>query len=423
MTILTAKNFRQLLTIPGRYRDTLGEVKGLLLIVVNERNASWQLRYERHGRERWMGLGSARLISLREARIRARAMRLQILDGVDPLEAKRTAKAAAVAAALKMLTFEQAAIAYNEHHERKWKNVRHAAQFLTSLRDYVFPVFGSLPLSAIDTGLVLKVLERPVPATKSKPAGRLWDTRPETASRVRRRIENVLDWAKVRGYRSGDNPAAWAGHLQEVLPVATATAVAKNWPALPYAQTAAFIATLRTRQDNVAARALEFTVLTAARTAEVIGAPWSEIDLDAQVWTVPAERMKGGKQHRVPLSDRAVALLRALPREDGNLYVFIGSRAGVPLPIQAMSKLLDKIGRSDITVHGFRSTFMDWAHETTGYPKVVIDMALAHVVGDKVEAAYRRGELLDKRRRLMADWARYCDAPVRSEVVPMRAAQ
>jgi integrase len=419
--ILTAKNFRRCLTTPGRYRDTLGEVKGLLLVVLNERNASWQLRYERNGRERWMGLGPARLIGVREARIRARAMRLQILDGIDPLDSKRATKAAAVAAALKTLTFEAAATAYNEEHEGKWKNVRHAAQFLTSLREYAFPVFGSLPCSEVDTALVLKVLERVVPAARGKAAGRLWDVRPETAFRVRRRIEGVLDWATVRGYRSGDNPARWAGHLQEVLPRAVAV-VAKHWPALPYAETAAFSADLRNRSD-IAARALEFTVLTAARTAEVIGAPWTEIDLVARVWTIPPERMKGGKQHRVPLSDRAVALLKALPREQGNPYVFIGSRAKAPLPIQAMSKLLDKMGRSDITVHGFRSTFMDWAHETTGYPKVVIDMALAHVVGDKVEAAYRRGELLDKRRRLMADWARYCSAaPASSKVLPLRSA-
>ena len=286
--ILTAKNFRRCLTTPGRYRDTGGEVKGLLLVVVNERNASWQLRYERAGRERWMGLGSARLISLREARIRARAVRLKILDGVDPLDSKRETKAAAKAAALKTLTFSAAASAYFEHHSAKWKNARHAAQFLSSLHEYVFPVFGSLPLSAIDTGLVLKVLERAVPANKGKPGGRFWDVRPETASRVRRRIENVLDWAKVRGYRDGDNPAAWSGHLSEVLPTASATAVAKNWPALPYSEAAAFMRA--SAEPSTASRraSLEFAILTAARTSEVIGATWSEIDLDAAVWTVPA---------------------------------------------------------------------------------------------------------------------------------------
>jgi hypothetical protein len=272
--ILTAKNFRRLLKTPGRYRDTLGDVKGLLLIVVNERNASWNLRYERNGRERWMGLGSARLIGLREARIRARAVRLKLLDGIDPLEDKREAKTAAVAAALKTMTFAAAATAYNEQHEGKWKNRRHAAQFLVSLKEYAFPVFGALPCSAIDAALVLKVLEQNVTATKNKPAGKFWDTRPESAFRVRRRIENVLDWAAVRGYRAGDNPARWSGHLQEVLPRA-ATVTAKHWRALPYSQTAAFCADLRDR-NGISARALEFTILTAARTSEVIGATWAE---------------------------------------------------------------------------------------------------------------------------------------------------
>ena len=214
---LTTKNFKRLLTTPGRYRDTAGEVKGLLLVVVNERNASWQLRYERAGKERWMGLGSARLIGLREARLRARAARMTLLDGQDPLAVKQATKATARVAELQTMTFSAAATAYHEHHAAKWKNRRHADQFLSTLRDYVYPVFGSLPLNAIDTGLVIKVLERRVEATKGKPAGRFWDTRQETASRVRRRIENVLDWATVRGYRTGDNPARWAGHLSNVL--------------------------------------------------------------------------------------------------------------------------------------------------------------------------------------------------------------
>jgi integrase len=417
---LTTKNFKRLLTAPGRYRDTAGEVKGLLLVVVNERNASWQLRYERAGKERWMGLGSARLIGLREARLRARAARMTLLDGQDPLAVKQATKASARVAELQTMTFSAAATAYHEHHEGKWKNRRHADQFLSSLRDYVFPVFGALPLNAIDTALVIKVLERRVEATKGKPAGRFWDTRQETASRVRRRIENVLDWATVRGYRTGDNPARWAGHLSNALPSGGATRQDRHYAALPFAEGEEFPATLRSCQ-NFAARALEFTVLTALRTSEVIGATWSEINLDAAVWTIPGERMKLGKLHRVPLSDPAVALLKALPRETANPYVFIGSRAGVPLSIFAMNKLRVKMGRKDITVHGFRSTFMDWAHETTSYSKVVIDMALAHAVGDKVEAAYRRGDLFDKRCKLMADWARYCYAPGSAgDVVPLR---
>jgi len=263
---------------------------------------------------------------------------------------------------------------------------------------------------------VLKVLERPIPD-----GGRFWDARPETARRVRQRIEHVLDWATVRGYRRGENPARWAGHLKAALPAAPGRG--KHFAALPYGEVAAFVAVLRSRSD-IASRALEFTILTATRSGEVIGATWAEIDLAAATWTIPAERMKkGDKLHRVPLSQQAIALLRSLPQESNNPFIFIGSRAGAPLSINMMSKLLAKLGRSDITVHGFRSTFMDWAHETTSYPKTVIDMALAHTVGDKVEAAYRRGELLDKRRRLMTEWARYCSAPVRGEVVPLLKGQ
>ena len=266
-------------------------------MVVNARSASWKLRYARNGRERWLGLGSARLIGLKEARDRARAARLQLLDGTDPLEAKRATKVAALAAEANSKTFEAAALVYFDHHQSKWKNPRHAAQFLTSMRDYVFPILGTLPCSAIDTALVLRVLEQAVPAAQGKAAGSLWATRQETASRLRRRIENVLDWAKVRSWRSGDNPAAWAGHLSNVLPTNTA---ANNWSALPYTETGAFMATLRSH-DSVVARALEFTVLTAARTGEVLGARWDEVD--GNVWTIPAERMKSGKQHKVPLAD------------------------------------------------------------------------------------------------------------------------
>ena len=318
--ILSAKNYRQLLLRPGRYRDSVGEIRGLMLVVKNERSASWQLRYERNGRERWMGLGAARLIGLTEARARARAVRLQLLDGHDPLAAKQQAKAAAAAAALKKsITFEQAATAYHGQHADKWKNKRDAAQFLDSLREYAFPILGALPVNAIDTAAVLRVLERVVPARRGVPAGGFWATRPTTARRVRRRIENVLDWAAVRGYRSGDNPARWSGHLRGALPV-NAKAARKHLPALPYAAVHVFISEL---SGSVAAR-------TAARTGETLGATWDEIDLAAGVWCIPAARMKGNKVHRVPLSEAAVALLRALPREDGNRFVFIGGRKGAP---------------------------------------------------------------------------------------------
>jgi integrase len=255
-----------------------------------------------------------------------------------------------------------------------------------------------VPVAALDTGLVLKVVE-PV-----------WRRTPETASRLRGRIENILDWATVRGYRSGENPARWRGHLDQVLPARSQIAKPNHHAALPFAELPAFMAALRAR-EGIAAMALEFLLLTAARTGEVLGATWDEIDLHEKQWTIPAARMKAGKEHRVPLSDRALKLLKGLPREKGNPFVFIGAQKGSGLSNMAMATLLRRMGRDDITVHGFRSTFRDWAAERTAYPNHVVEMALAHVIGDKVEKAYRRGDLFDKRRRLMADWARFAETP------------
>lgn len=414
--MITAKTYKQLMQVPGRYRDVAGEVKGLMLIVKNKRSASWQLRFERAGKETWMGLGSARLLGLKEARDRARAVRLQILDGVDPLAAKREAKAAALQ---NTLTFAQAAAAYHQHHEGKWKDQRHVTQFMASLKEYAFPIFGALPVSAIATHHVLKVLEQPVAAFKGKAAGKFWDARRETASRARRRIENILDWAKVRGYRSGENPAAWTGHLKEVLPSGGATRQANHFVALPYTEVATFNSELRGR-EGVVARALEFTILTAARTGETLGATWDEIDLTTGVWTIPGSRMKGGKEHKVPLALAALELLHALPREEGNQFVFIGSRAGEGLPPLTMNKFLKKMG-GKCTVHGFRSTFRDWAAELTNTPNHVIEQALAHTIGTKVERAYFRSDLFEKRRKLMDDWARFCGGTA-ANVLPLRSA-
>ena len=419
--MINSKNYRQLMQVPGRYRDVAGEIRGLMLIVKNVRSASWQLRFERAGKETWMGLGSARLLSLTEARTRARAVRLQILDGVDPLAAKREAKAEAVAAAQRTLTFEAATTAYHAHHEGKWKNERSVTQFMASLNEYAFPIFGALPVSAIETHHVLKVLEQPVAAYKNKPAGKFWDARRETASRVRRRIENILDWAKVRGYRSGDNPASWTGHLSEALPSGGAAHKGGHWSAMPYTEVAAFMDDLRGR-EGVVASALQFTVLTAARTGETLGATWDEIDLAAGVWCIPGSRMKGGKEHRVPLTDAAVGLLRALPREDSNPFVFIGSKAGAGLPHLTMNKFLKKMG-GKCTVHGFRSTFRDWSAEMTNTPNHVIEQSLAHTIGTKVERAYLRSDLFEKRQRLMDDWARYCGGTAAANVLPLRSAR
>jgi len=400
---LTAKRVEKLKP-PGRYGDGQG-----LYLQINATGAkSWLLRYERGGRERMMGLGPLHTFSLKEARERARAARQQLIDGIDPLEAQQAAKAQRALAAAKALTFAQAADAYFAQHEKKWRNAKHAAQFLATLKQYALPTIGALPVSEIDVGLVLKVLEKPVEAARGYPAGPLWSARPETANRLRGRIEAVLDWATVRGHRTGDNPARWKGHLAEVLPARGAVAQVQHHPALPYAQIGEFLAELRTRA-GVAARALEFTILTAARTGEVVGARWPEVNWKERLWTIPAGRMKGGREQRVPLSPRALESLNSLPKERGHDFVFIAAqRAG--LSNMSMSTVIKRMGRDNVTVHGFRSTFRDWAAEMTDFPNHVIEMALAHAIGDKVEAAYRRGDLVDKRRKLTEAWARYCAA-------------
>ena len=390
-------------TSPGRYADG----HGLYLQVVSPTNRSWIFRYQRNGKERWLGLGPLHTVGLTKARERARLARVQLLDGIDPVDARLADRATRELAAAKALTFEQAAHQYFEAHERKWKNRKHRNQFLSSLRDYAFPKIGRLSVSAIDTGLVLKCLEP------------IWQDKTETASRVRSRIESVLGWATVRGYRTGDNPARWKGHLGEVLPARSSLQKPQHHAALDYDQLPEFMTALATR-EGVAARALEFTILTAARTSEVTGANWDEID--GKIWTVPANRIKGGKEHKVPLSDRATEILDALPTERGNHHIFIGPSKGSGLSNMAMAAVLKRMGHDDVTVHGFRSTFRDWAAERTNYPNHVVEMALAHVIGSRVEAAYRRGDLFDKRQKLMADWSRFCMSPKSraGNVTPLR---
>lgn len=385
---LTAKRIAKLNT-PGRY----GDGHGLYLQVMSPTNRSWLLRYQRNGRERWLGLGPIHTFDLNEARMRARKARQQLHDGLDPLEVRSAERAAAALAAARALTFEAAAQGYFDAHEGSWKNAKHRAQFLSTLKTYAFPKIGRLPVAGIDTGLVLKVIEP------------IWHDKTETANRVRGRIEAVLDWATVRGYRVGDNPARWRGHLSEALPARDKIQRTVHHAALPFDDLPEFMVALSQR-EGVAARALEFTALTAARTGEVVGATWDEINLEEKSWIVPAGRIKGGREHRVPLSERALKILLALPTEKDNPFVFIGPRRG-GLSNMAMASVLQRMGRSDITVHGFRSTFRDWAAERTNYPNHVVEMALAHVVGDKVEAAYRRGDLFAKRIKLMADWGKF----------------
>jgi integrase len=414
---LTTKGIARLRKKPGRYLDQFG----LLLQVINDNNASWILRYQRDGKQRMLGLGPVHTVSLAEARVKARNARLALLEGIDPLDARRARKAADRLEAAKAMTFAAAAQSYFAQHEAKWKNRKHAAQFLSTLRTYVYPVIGGLSVAAIDTGLVLRVLEQPVDAERGYPAGPFWAVRPETASRVRGRIETVLDWATARGLRTGDNPASWKT-VGKALPPRGQVAAVEHHPALPFAEINPFMVDLRKR-EGIAARALEFTILTAARTSEVIGARWDEIDFSAATWTIPAGRMKAGKAHRVPLSGRAVAVLKSLYTERDSPFVFLGATKGASLSNMAMAIVLKRMGRDNITVHGFRSTFRDWAAETTSYPNDVIEMALAHTVGNKVEAAYRRGDLFEKRKRLMDEWAAFCArAPAKAgdTVVPLR---
>jgi integrase len=387
----------------GRYIDGRDN-PGLYLQITDAGVKSWLLRYQRGPRERWMGLGPLHTVSLAEARNRARKARLLLLDGIDPIDHKRrTAEASAVEAA-KHKTFEEVAQAYLKAHDGDWKNARHAAQWEASLFKDAKAI-AKLPISAIDTSHILEVLQP------------IWHKKPETASRTRGRIERVIAYAVAAQYRKREdgNPARWDGHLIELLGNKSAAARAKrersgnhnggHHAALPYAELPAFMAELR-RRPGIAARALEFTILTAARTGEAIGARRDEIDLKEKLWTVPASRMKMGKEHRVPLSDRALEILRSLPREDGNPYVFVGSKKGASLSTMAMLELARRM-RPGLTVHGFRSTFRDWTAERTATPHEVAEMALAHTVASKVEAAYRRGDLFDKRRKLMTDWARY----------------
>jgi integrase len=392
---------------PGRYAD--GDRSGLYLQVTNTGVKSWLFIYQRGPRVRYMGLGPLHTINLAEARERARRARQQLLDGIDPLEARKAERSAAAAAAARALTFAEAARRYFDAHEKLWTNSKHRDQFLSSLQRYAFPQLGARDVATIDTASVLRVIEP------------IWSEKVITADRVRGRIENILDWATVRGHRSGDNPARWKGHLSEVLPARSAMARPVHHPALNYAEIAHFMTALRERPGS-AARALEFTILTAARTGAVIGAQWDEIDLAKATWKIPAGRMKASREHRVPLSSIAIKLLKELYREQDNRHVFIGAQKGSGLSDMAMAVVLRRMS-VPVTVHGFRSTFSDWAHERTAYSNHEIELSLAHSIGTAVEQAYRRGDLFDKRRKLMEDWGRFCSAPAAppgAEVVPLR---
>jgi integrase len=333
-------------------------------------------------------------ISLAEARKRTAECRRMRHDGIDPIEARGAQRDQKRLEGARSMTFDVCAEAYIEAHKASWRNGKHAEQWRGSLRNYASPVFGSSPVQAIDLALVMKALEP------------IWQTKSETASRLRGRIESVLDWATVRGYRKGENPARWRSHLDKLLPTRAKIQKVKHYPALPYAEIGAFMEALR-GQEAVAARALEFLIQTAARTGEIIGTRWDEVDLTDKIWVVPGARMKAGREHRVPLSGPALAVLKKMNEICESDFVFPGGKKGMPLSNMAMLALLKRIGRNDLTAHGFRSTFRDWAAERTTFPREVVEMALAHTIENKVEAAYRRGDLFQKRRQLMEAWARF----------------
>jgi integrase len=345
---------------PGMHADG----GGLYLQVTESGARTWIYRFMLHGRAREMGLGPLHVFSLAEARERARECRKFRHEGIDPIEARNAKKAEARLAAATAMTFKQCAEAYIDAHKAGWKNPKHAAQWPSTLTSYVYPIFGNLPVQAIDTALVMKAIEP------------IWTAKPETASRVRGRIESVLDWATARGYRKGENPARWRGHLENLLPKKSKVQRVEHHPALPYDEMGAFMAALR-KQGGIGARALEFLILTAARTGEVIGARWEEFDLDQRIWTVPAERMKGEREHRVPLSDRAFAIVEEMAAIRSGEFVFPGGQIGRPLSNMALLMTLRRMGRLDLTVHGLRSTFRDWAAERTNFPTEVAEMALS----------------------------------------------
>lgn len=378
----------------GMYHDG----GGLYLQVSAGGAKSWIFRFMLDGRAREMGLGPLHAIPLAEARKRAAECRRMRVDGIDPIEVRSAQRVQRRLAAATAMSFEQCAEAYIAAHKAGWKNSKHAAQWPSTLATYIYPVFGTLPVQAVDVGLVMKAIEP------------IWVQKPETASRLRGRIESILDWATTRDCRQGENPARWRGHLENLLPKKSKVRRVQHHRALPYDEIADFLVELRV-QEGVAAGALELLILTAARTGEVIGARWDEIDLEEKIWVVPAARMKAGREHRVPLSAAAATVLEQMKEIRETDFVFPGGKKGKPLSNMAMLAVLKRMGRGDFTAHGFRSSFRDWAAERTNFPHEAAELALAHTVGDKVEAAYRRGDLFQKRRQMMEAWARFCGAP------------
>lgn len=392
------------MTAEGRY--PVGGVAGLCLKVSPAGARSWVLRVVVAGKRRDAGLGGYPDVTLAQAREKARQARADIERGVDPIAARAAAKSALTAARGQQTTFTNAAELFIKAKSPEWKNAKHVAQWTATLETYAYPVVGKMQVRDVTLAHVVKILEP------------IWSTKTETATRLRGRLEQVLDWATVRGFRHGDNPARWKGHLDKILAKPGKVAKISHHPALPYLDMGQFMVDLR-QKEGVSARLLEFTILTAARSGESRGATWSEIDMAAALWVIPGERMKAGKEHRVPLSDQVLKMLREIQRTPDTDLVFPAPRNG-QLSDMAMTAIMRRMGLKAVP-HGFRSTFRDWCAECTNYPRDVAEMALAHAIGNKVEAAYRRGDLFEKRTRLMAEWAKFCNTISKgADVVPIR---
>lgn len=383
--------------------------RGLYLQVKNG-GRSWLFRFMIHGKGHWMGLGPFPDVSLAQARRAADDAHRLLRDGINPIEARRQRLQIAKLEAAQAVTFKACSTRYVEAHRDSWRNPKHAAQWASTLETYAYPILGSVPVQAIDTGLVMQVLEP------------IWRKTPETATRVRQRIEATLDWATAHNYRSGENPARWRGHLDKLLPKRSKVRAVKHHKAMAYAELPQFFTELL-KKETISAKALAFTILTAARSGETRGARASEINLSAALWTVPAERTKSNREHRVPLAPSALVVLRSRlsPNTENDRLLFPNPR-GKSLSDTAMRKYLQEdMKQPTLTVHGFRSSFRDWAAEQTNFPRELAEASLAHTLRDRTEAAYQRGDMLDRRRKLMEAWAEYCSTPLaRKGVVQLR---
>ncbi|MDL0433709.1 tyrosine-type recombinase/integrase [Marinobacter sp. TBZ242] len=376
---------------PGKHEDG----GGLRLVVSGGGAKKWVLRFTLKGKRREMGLGSFPDTGLADARRKAEHYRRLAKDGADPIQARDAEQQETSTP-----TFTSCAARYIQSHRRSWRNAKHARQWVSTLKAYARPVIGNMPVDEIDTQDIVSILNP------------IWISKTETAKRVQGRIENVLDYAAAHKYRDESNPARWRGHLDKLLAKPSRVKKVSHHPAMPYDEVAAFMADLK-GYTSISSKALQFLILTATRTSEVLRTEWQEIDLENATWTIPAERMKARREHRVPLPTQAVSLLSDLPRLQGNPYVFPGARLGRPLSNMAMLQLMRGMGygvggeRGDYVPHGFRSSFRDWSGEVSSYPRDVAEMALAHTIENKVEAAYRRGDLFEKRRAMMQEWADY----------------